>query len=190
MRELREDTFSENKNDDAHEHVEWVLDIVNLFNIPGVTHDAVMLRIFPITLTRAAKRLGKGTMNHQLLDSQGPIPGMTLAQALTAIQTMADHSQKWHDSSSSRNVDSSNNFEGIVAICPLNEEVKSIEEVKYGEFGSSSPFNNGAKYRVGPPRYYTHVNNRPPFGEKMPILEELLNKHIEKSIRRRDEMEE
>ncbi|GJR37086.1 hypothetical protein Tco_1212770 [Tanacetum coccineum] len=27
MRELREDTFSENKNDDAHEHVERVLDI-------------------------------------------------------------------------------------------------------------------------------------------------------------------
>ncbi|GJY28483.1 hypothetical protein Tco_0404250 [Tanacetum coccineum] len=103
---------------------------------------------------------------------------------------MADHSQKWHDSSSSRNIDSSNNFVGIVAICPLNEEVKSIKEVKYGEFGSSSPFNNVAKYRVGPPRYCTHVNNRPPFGEKMPSLEELLNKHIEESIRRRDEMEE
>ncbi|GKG15455.1 hypothetical protein Tco_0357778, partial [Tanacetum coccineum] len=56
MRELREDTFSENKIDDAHEHVERVLDIVILFNIPGVTHDAVMLRVFPITLTGAAKR--------------------------------------------------------------------------------------------------------------------------------------
>nr|GEW46541.1 hypothetical protein [Tanacetum cinerariifolium] len=31
---------------------------------------------------------------------KGPIAGMTLAQALTAIQTMADHSQKWHDNSS------------------------------------------------------------------------------------------
>ncbi|GJY50887.1 hypothetical protein Tco_0441734, partial [Tanacetum coccineum] len=40
MQELREDTFSGNKNDDAHEHVECVLDIVGLFNIPGVTHDA------------------------------------------------------------------------------------------------------------------------------------------------------
>ncbi|GJW37522.1 hypothetical protein Tco_0060442, partial [Tanacetum coccineum] len=56
MRELREDTFSRNKNDDAHEHVERVLDIVSLFNIPGVSHDAVMLRVFPITLTGAAKR--------------------------------------------------------------------------------------------------------------------------------------
>ncbi|GKE46704.1 hypothetical protein Tco_1477962 [Tanacetum coccineum] len=56
MRELREDTFFRNKNDDAQKHVERVLDIVSLFNIPGVSHDAIMLCVFPITLTRAAKR--------------------------------------------------------------------------------------------------------------------------------------
>ncbi|GKE57995.1 hypothetical protein Tco_1497180 [Tanacetum coccineum] len=56
MRELREDTFFGNKKDDAHKHVERVLDIVSLFNIPEVSHDAVMLRVFPITLTGAAKR--------------------------------------------------------------------------------------------------------------------------------------
>nr|GEW85269.1 hypothetical protein [Tanacetum cinerariifolium] len=33
-----------------------VLDIVSLFNILGVSHDVVMLRVFPITLTGAAKR--------------------------------------------------------------------------------------------------------------------------------------
>ncbi|GKA78728.1 hypothetical protein Tco_0785265, partial [Tanacetum coccineum] len=55
MRELQEDTFSRNKNNDAHEHVERILDIVSLFNIPGVTHDTVMLRVFPITLTRVAR---------------------------------------------------------------------------------------------------------------------------------------
>ncbi|GJR42155.1 hypothetical protein Tco_1310258 [Tanacetum coccineum] len=154
--ELKDDTFSGNKNDDAYEHVERVLDIVSLFNIPGVSHDAVMLRVFPITLIGAAKRWvdrlplgivdfldllkkacihryclpsktakqleeirnfkqegdetlyqaweryndllykwpthdinshqkvnifynGLGTMNCQLLDSQGPIPGMTPA---------------------------------------------------------------------------------------------------------------
>ncbi|GJY90084.1 hypothetical protein Tco_0505280 [Tanacetum coccineum] len=83
---------------------------------------------------------------------------------------MAYHSQKWYDGSSSRNINSSSNTEGIVAIvkldslgrdmkklkenvhaiqvgcqtcmgahldeeCSLNEEVKSMEEVKYGEFG-------------------------------------------------------
>ncbi|GJU60001.1 uncharacterized mitochondrial protein-like protein [Tanacetum coccineum] len=67
IREVREDTFSGNKNDDVHEHVELFLDIVSLFNIPGVSHDAVMLRVFPITLTGATKRwvdrLPPGTVN-------------------------------------------------------------------------------------------------------------------------------
>ncbi|GJZ51479.1 hypothetical protein Tco_0605994 [Tanacetum coccineum] len=89
---------------------------------------------------------------------------------------MTDHSQKWHDGSSSRNIESSSNSEGIAAIVnklenlgrdmkklkeniyaiqvgcqtcegahldndyPHNEEVKGMEEVKYGEF--SRPFPN------------------------------------------------
>ncbi|GKA56493.1 phospholipase-like protein [Tanacetum coccineum] len=65
--------------------------------------------------------------------------------------------------------------------CLLNEEVKSIEEAKYGEFERSSPFSNGAKYRIGPPRYYIRIDNRPSFGEKRPSLEELMNKHMEES---------
>nr|GEW06233.1 hypothetical protein [Tanacetum cinerariifolium] len=275
MRELRDDTFSRNKNDDAHEHVERVLVIVRLFNILGASHDAVMLCVLPTTLTGAAKRWvdrlppgivdswdllkkafiqrycppsktakqlkeihnfkqkgdeilyqaweryndllykchthdinnhqnvnifynGLGDSNHQLLDSQWPIPGMTHVQALTTIQTMADHSQKWHDGSSSRNIESSSNSEGIVAIvnklenldCPLKEEVNSIEEAKYSEFGRPSPFSNEAKYCVGPPGYYTHMDNCPPVGEKRPSLEELMNKHIEESTRRRFVMEE
>ncbi|GKC94152.1 hypothetical protein Tco_1159594 [Tanacetum coccineum] len=56
MRELRDETFLGNKNENAHEHVERILDFVSLFNIPGVTHDAVILRVFPITLTRSTKR--------------------------------------------------------------------------------------------------------------------------------------
>ncbi|GJT94358.1 retrovirus-related pol polyprotein from transposon TNT 1-94 [Tanacetum coccineum] len=43
MRELREDTFSRNKDEDAHDHIDRVLSIVGLFNIPGVSKDAVML---------------------------------------------------------------------------------------------------------------------------------------------------
>nr|GEU66541.1 hypothetical protein [Tanacetum cinerariifolium] len=182
MRELREDTFSKNKNDDAHEHVRRVLDIVSLFNILGVSHDAVMLHVFPITLTGAVKRwvdrlppgtvdswdflkkplskgivhlqrlsrslkisitlsrkemkhytkLGNGAMNRQFLDLQGPIPGMTPVQALTAIQIMVDHSQKWHNGSSSRNIETSSNSEGIIAIVNKLENLGShYEEMEF-----------------------------------------------------------
>ncbi|GKC33349.1 hypothetical protein Tco_1040643 [Tanacetum coccineum] len=208
MRELREDTFSGNKNDDAHEHMEQVLDIVSSFNIPGVSHDAVMLRVFPITLTEAAKRWvyklppgtieswnllkkafiqrycppsktakqleeirnfkqegdetlyqawewyndllykcpthdinnhqkvnifynGLGALNRQLLNSQGPILGMTPVQALTTIQTMAAHSQKWHDGPSNRSIEGSSS-EGIASIVNklenLGRDMKKLKE--------------------------------------------------------------
>ncbi|GJU80488.1 hypothetical protein Tco_1282853 [Tanacetum coccineum] len=258
MRELREDTFSGNKNDDAHEHVERVLDIVSLFNIPGVSHDAVMLRVFPITLTGAAKRwvdrLPPGTVDSWDLLKKAFIqrycPPSRTAKQLEEIRNFKQEGdetlyQAWeryndllykcpthdinnhqkHDGSSGRSIEGSS-FEGIAVIvnklenlgrdmkklkenvhaiqvgyqncegahldkdCPLKEEVKSIEEAKYGEFGRPSPFSNGASYRVGPPRYYTRMDNRLPVGEKRPSLEELMNKNLEESTRKRTEMEE
>nr|GEZ87117.1 hypothetical protein [Tanacetum cinerariifolium] len=222
MRELREDTFSGNKNDDAREHVERILDIDSLFNIPGVTHDAVMLRVFPITLIGAVKRwvdrLPLGTINtlellkkafiqrycppsktakhleeihnfkqegdetlyqawerynvllykcpthdlnsdqkvnifynrldtmtHQLLDSQGPIPNKTHAQALDEIQTMSDHSQKWHDRSTS------------------TKDVKPIEELTLTK------------------NVHFMKRSKALMSEKKSSLKELINKHLEES---------
>ncbi|GJY82099.1 hypothetical protein Tco_0494850 [Tanacetum coccineum] len=115
-----------------------VLDIVILFNIPGVSHDAIMLQ------NVHAFQVGCQTHGGAHLDKE----------------------------------------------CPLDKEVKSVEEVKYGEFGRPFIGGNGAKYHVGLLGYYTHVNNRLPFGEKRPRLEKLMNKHIEESTRRRAEMEE
>ncbi|GJS87648.1 putative reverse transcriptase domain-containing protein [Tanacetum coccineum] len=178
MRELMEDTFSGNKNEDAHDHIDRVLNI-------------------------------------------GPILKMTPTQALTTIKTMADHSQKWHDGTSSRNISSSSNTDGLATViskldklgremknlkenvhaiqvgcqicegpyldkeCPLNEEVKQVEEVKYDEIGRPAPFNgsNRAKFCVGPLGYYTRTDNRPHYGEERPSLEEFMNKHQEESAR-------
>ncbi|GJZ17628.1 hypothetical protein Tco_0553751 [Tanacetum coccineum] len=44
MRELRRKLFVGTDDEDAYEHVRTVLEIVDLFNFPGVTHDAIMLR--------------------------------------------------------------------------------------------------------------------------------------------------
>ncbi|GKB32255.1 hypothetical protein Tco_0871656 [Tanacetum coccineum] len=91
---------------------------------------------------------------------------MRPAEALTAIQTMADHSQKWHDGTTSKNIRNSSNKDRLDALvnkldnlgidmkklkksvhaiqvgcqicegphldkdCPLNEEVKQVEEVE------------------------------------------------------------
>ncbi|GKD48861.1 hypothetical protein Tco_1277837 [Tanacetum coccineum] len=55
-KEFRENTFAGNRDDDTYEHVQKVLEIVDLFSIPGVDHDAIMLRVFPKTLKGTAKR--------------------------------------------------------------------------------------------------------------------------------------
>nr|GEU57726.1 DNA-binding pseudobarrel domain-containing protein [Tanacetum cinerariifolium] len=135
MRELKEDTFFKNKNEDAHDHVDRVLNIDPLKD--GCIDSLQELSTLGTSLK---KPLSKGLY----LDKE----------------------------------------------CPLNEEVKQMEEVKYGEFEPFTPFNesNGVKCHVGPSGYYTRTDNRPPYEEKRPSLEELMNKHQEESARRSTEM--
>ncbi|GJU24869.1 hypothetical protein Tco_1163490 [Tanacetum coccineum] len=145
MRELREHTFFKNTNDDAHEHVERVLDIVSLFNIPGVSHDVVMFvhagAIFPYYFTgRDMKKLKEN---------------------VHAIQVGCQTCEGAH----------------LDKDCPLNEEVKGMEEVKYGEF--SRPFPNN--------RYDSIFNkggyDQPSSGEKRPSLTKIINKSWRKHLR-------
>ncbi|GKC12559.1 hypothetical protein Tco_1009341 [Tanacetum coccineum] len=56
LKELRDYTFSGSNHEDANEHIEKVLEIVDLFHIPNITIDQVMLRAFPISLTGATSR--------------------------------------------------------------------------------------------------------------------------------------
>ncbi|GKA53935.1 hypothetical protein Tco_0752884 [Tanacetum coccineum] len=57
LKELRTNTFSGSDQEDAKEHIEKVLEIVDLFHIPNITIDQVMLRAFPVSLTGAASRI-------------------------------------------------------------------------------------------------------------------------------------
>ncbi|GKD78802.1 hypothetical protein Tco_1341423, partial [Tanacetum coccineum] len=59
MNGLRDNTFAGNHDDDTRKHVQKVLEIVDLFSILKVIHEAFMLRVFPITLTGVA-RIWKG----------------------------------------------------------------------------------------------------------------------------------
>ncbi|GJY55601.1 RNA-directed DNA polymerase, eukaryota, nucleotide-binding alpha-beta plait domain protein [Tanacetum coccineum] len=54
--ELRPKLFKGTDDEDAHEHARRVLEIADLFYFLGVTHDVVMLRMFPITLKGPALR--------------------------------------------------------------------------------------------------------------------------------------
>ncbi|GKC04317.1 hypothetical protein Tco_0995927, partial [Tanacetum coccineum] len=56
LKELHDNTFSGLDLEDANEHIKKVFEIVNLFHIPNITQDQVMLRAFLMSLTRAVSR--------------------------------------------------------------------------------------------------------------------------------------
>ncbi|GJT48998.1 hypothetical protein Tco_0975155 [Tanacetum coccineum] len=134
MKELRRKLFKGTDDEDAHQHVRRVLEIVYLFHFPGVTHDAIMLRVFPVTLKgphdlNCQQKVhifytGLDILTRRVLDSKGFIPLMTPTQALISIQVMAEHSHNWYDEATTRerindspnNVDTKKPKENIHAI--------------------------------------------------------------------------
>nr|GEY25591.1 hypothetical protein [Tanacetum cinerariifolium] len=56
IKELCVNTFSGSDNGDANEYFEKVLEVIDLFHIPKITQDQVVLRVFPMSLTGAASR--------------------------------------------------------------------------------------------------------------------------------------
>ncbi|GJT45378.1 zf-CCHC domain-containing protein [Tanacetum coccineum] len=119
LKDLRTNTFSGSDHEDVNEHIEKVLEIVDLFHIPNIIIDKVMLRAFSMSLTGVEvilfyNRLGIPTP--QILDSRGAIPSKTVADAKVAIQEMAENSQKWHNGTSrSRNTETSDGLAAIQA---------------------------------------------------------------------------
>ncbi|GJT81163.1 hypothetical protein Tco_1055505 [Tanacetum coccineum] len=118
---------------------------------------------------------------------------MTPAQALTAIQTMADHSQKWHDGSSSRNKESSSNSEGIAAIGNklenLSRDMKKLKENVHA-IQVGCQICEGAHLD----KYYPLIEEvksvEPSSGERRPSLTEIINKYMEEASKRHAEQDE
>ncbi|GKD50711.1 reverse transcriptase domain-containing protein [Tanacetum coccineum] len=70
----------------------------------------------------------------QILDSKGAIPTMTTANAKIAIQEMAEHSQKWHNETSTktRSTRTSDELAAIQAqLNNLGREIKKVNEKVY-----------------------------------------------------------
>ncbi|GJR61985.1 hypothetical protein Tco_1504147 [Tanacetum coccineum] len=168
LKELRENTFSCSDNEDANEHIEKVLKIVDLFHVPNITVDQLMLRVFPISLTGVVARWIRNKPT-------GVIPTKTAEDAKKAIQKIDEYSQKWHNGTSRGR--STENSDGLAAIqaqlnnlgrgikkvnekvyaaqvgceqfkgphytkdCPQKEEGKYLKEAYYTQFGG--PFQGG-----------------------------------------------
>ncbi|GJT67074.1 hypothetical protein Tco_1018554 [Tanacetum coccineum] len=99
LKELRDNTFSDSDHEDANEYIEKVLEIVELFHIPEITHDHIMLSCFPLMSLLLAILFSRALVvpTNKFLIPGVAIPTMTAANAGIAIQEMAEHSQKWQD---------------------------------------------------------------------------------------------
>nr|GEV45707.1 hypothetical protein [Tanacetum cinerariifolium] len=90
LKELRTNTFNSSNHEDTNEHIEKVLEIVDLFHILNITIDQEVILFYN----------GLGIPSRQILDSRGSIPLKTVEDAKIAIQEMAEYSQKWHNRTS------------------------------------------------------------------------------------------
>ncbi|GJY64190.1 homeodomain-like protein [Tanacetum coccineum] len=145
--ELRDNTFSGSDHEDANEHIEKVLEIVDLFHIPNITIDQVMLRAFPMSLTGAASRWLRNKPSGSITTWEdlktkflskycppaGAIPSKTAADAKVAIQEMAKYSQKGHNGTSrTRSTKTSDRLSAIQAqLNNLRREIKKVNKKVY-----------------------------------------------------------
>ncbi|GJV09225.1 homeodomain-like protein [Tanacetum coccineum] len=193
LKELHTNTSSGSDHEDANEHIEKVLKIVDLFHIPNITIDQEVILFYN----------GLGIPTREILDSKGAIPSKTAADAKVAIQEMVEYSQKWHNGTSrSRTTETSDGLAAIQAQlnnlgreikkvkekvyaaqvgceqckgphytkdCPLKEEGKTLEEAYYTQFGG--PFQRGG-YRVAAPGFYQMNNANPSYQERRQSMED------------------
>ncbi|GKC32091.1 putative reverse transcriptase domain-containing protein, partial [Tanacetum coccineum] len=181
MRELREDTFSGNKDEDAHDHIDRVLSMrwvdrlaPGTINTWDLLKKAFIQRYCPPSMT--AKQLEDIHNFKQKGDE-------SLYQAWEQYMTYYTSTLLMTSIVIKRNIGSSSSNDGLAALvnkldnlgrdmkklkksvhaiqvgcqncegphldkdCPLNEEVKQVEEVRYGEFRRTMPFDGNNRGR-------------------------------------------
>ncbi|GKC47830.1 hypothetical protein Tco_1065552 [Tanacetum coccineum] len=83
LKELRTNTFSDSDHEDANEHIEIVLEIMDLFHIPNITIDQEVVLFYN----------GLDVPTRKILDSGGAVPWKTTTDAKVAIHKMVEYSQ-------------------------------------------------------------------------------------------------
>ncbi|GJW52862.1 DNA-directed DNA polymerase [Tanacetum coccineum] len=147
LKELRENTFNGSDHEDANEHIEKVLKIVDLFYVPNITQE------LDETLYQACERFKELLMKcpqHYLTEMQEPskkwlhtLKNGTMEhlepEVLKLLMVECEQCKGPH----------------YTKDCPLKEEGKTLEEAYYTQFGG--PFQGGG-YRATAPGFYQRNN--------------------------------
>ncbi|GKE45943.1 hypothetical protein Tco_1473227 [Tanacetum coccineum] len=144
FKELRDNTFSGSDHEDANENIEKVLKIVDLFHIPNITQDQVMLRAFSMSLTGVASRWLRNKPSAQLNNL-----GREIKKANEKIYVAQVGCEQCKGPYYTKD-------------CPLKEEGKTLEEAYYTQFGG--PFQGGG-YRAAALGFHQRNNENPSYQE-------------------------
>ncbi|GKE70002.1 hypothetical protein Tco_1528074, partial [Tanacetum coccineum] len=129
LKELRDNTFSGSNHEDANEHIEKVLEIVDLFHIHNITIDQVMLRTFLMSLTGAASRWLRNKPSGSITTWEDL--KTKNSDAKVAIQEMAEYSQKWHNGTSRTKSTKTSDELAAIQLNNLGREIKKVNEKVY-----------------------------------------------------------
>nr|GEX14443.1 hypothetical protein [Tanacetum cinerariifolium] len=137
IRDTTYNTFSGSDNEDASEHIEKeTLKKKFLSRYCPPARTAKKMKAINNFQQEPDETLYQGldVPTRQILDSKGAIPSMNVADAKKAIQEMANHSQKWHNGTSTktRSIDTSNELAAIQAqLNNLGTKIKKVTEKFY-----------------------------------------------------------
>nr|GEW50641.1 hypothetical protein [Tanacetum cinerariifolium] len=126
LKELCNNTFNGSNHEDANEHIEKVVELVDLFHILNITIDQEVILFYN----------GLGIPTRQIFDSRVAIPSKTTADAKVAIRKMVEYSQKWHNGTSRSRRASIKTLE-----IQIKQMSKVLQERGFGSLPSSTEAN-------------------------------------------------
>nr|GEX92453.1 hypothetical protein [Tanacetum cinerariifolium] len=122
---------------------------------------------------------GLDVPTRQILDSKSAIPSMNAADAKKAIQEMANHSQKWHNGTSTM-TRGTNTSDGLAALqAQLNNLGRNIKKVNEKVYAAQVESAMG---------FYQRDNENPTYQEQRKTMEGSMNKFMAESAKRHDEI--
>ncbi|GJX96119.1 formin-like protein 1 [Tanacetum coccineum] len=184
LKELRKNTFRGLEHEDTNEHIEKVLEIVDLFHIPEFTQDQVMLRVFPMSLTGATSRWLRNELTSSKARSTETSDGLDTIQA--QLNNLGREIKKVNEKVYAAQV-GCELCKGphYTKDCPLKKEGNTLEEAYYTQFGA--PYQPVGQYKAAGPGFYKCNNGNSPYPDRRQTLEESFTKFMAESAKRHKE---
>nr|GEU39581.1 RNA-directed DNA polymerase, eukaryota, reverse transcriptase zinc-binding domain protein [Tanacetum cinerariifolium] len=168
LKELHDNTFSGLEQEDANEHIEKVLEIVDFFHIPKITQDQIMLRASHVSLTGAASKWLRNQPSGLITTWEEP--DEILFRTWEGFKELR---MKYSN--------------GAIPLETDADAKVAIQEMTFSYKPNSTISDNINKYRVAGLGFYQRNNRNSSYPEWRPSLEESLTKFMVELAKRHEE---